>query len=197
VPPRVHTSSTERKQLGLLVVICALTLSAACATGTPTAADRTVMIDDVPFFSQEAYQCGPTALSIVIDYWYGKTGAGKWLTPEEIAAEIYSPTARGVLGFDLENYGKRHGFETQQYAGTIVDLKQKVDAGVPVIIFVDYGMSVYQVNHFMVVTGYTGNGVVVNSGSHQRQIITDKELERIWKKNRYWSLVLRPLSSSS
>ncbi len=46
-----------------------------------------------------------------------KTGAGKWVTPEEIGSAIYSPTARGVLGIDLEMYAQKHGFATEQYSG--------------------------------------------------------------------------------
>lgn len=150
------------------------------------------MIPNVPFFSQEAYQCGPTALAIVLDYWYKKSAAGKWVTPEEIASRIYSPSARGVLGLDLEIYAKKQGFEARQYAGTVADLRRNVDRGVPSIIFVDYGLSLYEVNHFMVVTGYGKDGFIINSGKRENQFIPERELEKIWQKNGYWTLVLKP-----
>jgi predicted double-glycine peptidase len=176
----------------LIIIMCALALPVCCATNTPDMSGEAVMIDGLPFFGQDTYQCGPTALATVVDYWNRKTGMGKWVTPEQVAAEIYSPTAKGVLGVDLEIYAKRHGFKEGQYSGTLRDLRAKVDAGIPVIIFVDYGVSVYHVNHFMVVTGYRGDGVLVNSGRHENFWISGKELEKIWKKNGYWSLALRP-----
>ena len=52
----------------------------------------------------------------------------------------------------------------------------------PLIILVDYGFSVYEANHFMVVTGYTKSGVLVNSGKKENQEISEGELARIWKK---------------
>lgn len=170
-----------------------LLLPLSCATVGGEGQGGTV-IDGVPFFGQEAYQCGPTALAIVMDYWYGKTGRGTWVTPEQIAANIYSPSARGVLGLDLERYARAHGFHTEQYEGGMEDLRKKIDEGIPIIIFVDYGFSLYQVNHFMVAKGYVEGAVVVDSGKRENQTIAEGALEKAWKKNHYWTLVLRPSS---
>jgi predicted double-glycine peptidase len=175
-----------------LLVLCLLALPTFCATTGGPGPGATI-IGGVPFFSQEAYQCGPTALATVMDYWYRKTGSHTWLTPERIAADIYSPSARGVLSFDLERYAREHGFQTDQYAGSLPDLKRRIDEGVPVIVFVDYGFSLYEANHFMVVTGYTNGKVLVNSGRRENLAISERELEKAWKKNRYWTLALKPL----
>jgi hypothetical protein len=86
-----------KRQFKLLVTIFVLVLPTVCATGAPKPGDKATIIDGVPFFSQEAYQCGSAALATVLDYWYRKTGTAKWVKPEDIAAEIYSPTAKGVL----------------------------------------------------------------------------------------------------
>jgi predicted double-glycine peptidase len=178
--------------LRAVLSLCLLLLPVFCASPGRVEPDGTAAIRGIPFFSQEVYQCGPTALATVMDYWYGKTGKGTWVTPEQIAADIYSPSARGVLGFDLEHYARMHAFQTDQYEGSVHDLHRRVDEGVPVIVFVDYGFSVYERNHFMVVTGYTEHGVIVNSGKRESQAISEGELEKIWKKNRYWSLALKP-----
>jgi predicted double-glycine peptidase len=179
-----------KRPLKHLLLLCLL-FPVCCATGAPRTGEEAVTIGGVPFFSQEAYQCGPTALAIVLDYWYQKTGTDKWLTPEQIAADIYSPTAKGILGIDLVLYGRKTGFEALQYSGNVADLRERVDGGTPVIILVDYGLSFYQSNHFMVVTGYSHSGVIVNSGRHENQLISHRELDRIWKKTDYWSLVLK------
>ena len=178
-------------RLRSLVVVCLLAWSASCATPATTE-QHAVIIEDIPFFSQEAYQCGPAALATVIGYWQNKAGRDTSITPEGVAADIYSPSAKGVLPLDLEFYARKQGFQTRQYSGDLDDLKRNVDRGVPTIIFVDYGLSLYQANHFMVVTGYTKDGVIVNSGRRENQPLSRGELEKIWKKNRYWSLALRP-----
>ncbi len=180
------------RQVRCLIAALLLTFCISCATAGKAPPDA-VIIPNVPFFSQEAYQCGPTALAIALDYWYRKTGKDDWTTPERIAADIYSPSARGVLSIDLEVYARAHGFQALQYAGSMADLREKVDKGVPLIILVDYGFSVYEANHFMVVTGYTKNGVVVDSGRKENQEISEGELAKIWKKTDYWTLAVTPL----
>ncbi len=181
-----------RRTAGLCLAIALLLAPVCCATVAPARAPDAMIIKDIPFFSQEAYQCGPTSLATVMDYWYGKIGTKKRTGPDEIAAAIYSPSAGGVLGLDLERYAREHGFDTEQYAGSLDDLKKRVDRGVPPIIFVDYGVLAYQVNHFMVVTGYMKGHIIVNSGRRENQPIAEGELEKIWKRNGYWTLVLKP-----
>jgi len=198
-PAAPHASRSKsvvmKRQLACLLAVCLLSLCLSCAFSGRIGPDA-VIVRDVPFFSQEAHQCGPTALAIVMDYWYRRAGKGDWTTPEQIASDIYSPSARGVLGVDLEVFARMHGFEARQYEGSIGDLRQKVDEMVPLIILVDYGFSVYEANHFMVVTGYTKDGVVVDSGRKEHQVISEGELARIWKKTRYWTLVVTPPESS-
>ena len=180
------------RQVRCLIAVSLLALCTSCATAGRMPPDA-VIIRNVPFFGQEALQCGPATLAMAMDYWYRKTGRSDWTTPEQIAADTYSPSARGVLGIDLETFARTHGFEALQYAGSMADLMEKVDKGVPLIILVDYGFSVYEANHFMVVTGYTKNGVLVNSGRKENQEISEGELARIWKKTDYWTLVVTPL----
>ena len=40
-------------------------------------------------------------LATVVEYWHQRTGKGDRVTPEQIVPEIYSRTARGVLGIDM------------------------------------------------------------------------------------------------
>ena len=180
------------REVRCLVAALLLASFVSCTTAGRVSPDS-VIIPDVPFFSQEAYQCGPASLAMAMDYWYRKMGKGDWITPERIANDIYSPSARGVLGIDLELFARSHGFEALQYSGSMADLREKVDKGVPLIILVDYGFSVYQANHFMVVKGSFAGGVVVNSGSKENQTISEGELGKIWKKTGYWALAVAPL----
>ncbi len=169
--------------LGLLLFSCS-------AFGPAPSGSR--VIAAIPFFQQEAYQCGPAALATVIAYWHGKGRAPFSPTPDEIAGETYSSAARGVLAMDLELYARKHGFRTRQLSGTIAQLKALVDEGVPPIIFIDLGFSLYQVNHFVVVTGYGTGGVLVNTGRHENRFISEEDLNRRWEKTGHWTLVVEP-----
>jgi predicted double-glycine peptidase len=148
----------------------------------------------VPFFRQEEHQCGSAALATVVNYWYKRGNTGRRFLLQEAIASTYSPSARGVLGIDLEIYAKKLGFEGEGQASTIDDIRNSVDDGIPVIILVDYGFWVYQRNHFMVVTGYSPDTVIVNSGRSENVVISNEDLRKIWRKTGYWSLIIKPSS---
>jgi hypothetical protein len=171
--------------------LCLLLLCSGCATTESVSAERLTVIQ-VPFFPQETFQCGPAALATVIDYWRGKAGVANGVTPETIAAEIYSSSARGVLGIDLELYARKQGFETGQPAGTIDELKSSVDKGIPPIVLVDYGFFLYQRNHFMVAKGYSDGALLVNSGGRESELVPNEDLLKVWKRTGYWMLLIKP-----
>ncbi len=145
---------------------------------------------EIPFYRQSDYQCGPAALASVINYWYRKAGLPE-ISIQEIIDSIYSQGARGVLGIDLEIYARKKGFDTIQKSGTVEELKAFINEGIPPLILVSYGFSVYQLDHFMVVKGYNEKGIIVNSKKPD-QFISYKELSRIWKRAGYWMLVIKP-----
>lgn len=165
---------------------------AGCSTFSQTLPSDARIIDQVPYFEQESFQCGPAALATVINYWYGKNKSNKWLSVETIVGEIYSPSAKGVLGLDLEAYARKHGFNAIQSSGAIEEIKRNIDAKIPTIILVDYGGVFHQQNHFMVAKGYTQDGVVFNSGRRENHLIPNDILQRIWKKTDFWTLIIKP-----
>lgn len=179
--------------LSALSLLFSLSCTTATSIGSGHRQDGTVLLSGIPFYRQDDFQCGPAALATVVNYWRARTGLGNPVTPESIAQEIYSPTAKGVLGIDLEIYGKRHGFSASQHAGNLSDLKKSIDQGIPPIIMVDYGLLSIQLNHFLVITGYTANGVLANTGREENQLIGERRLESIWKKTGYWMLELNIL----
>jgi len=144
------------------------------------------LIENVPFFPQEAFQCGPTSLAGVLNYWRIN------VSPEEIAGGIYSPSAGGTLTLDLILYAERKGLKTIQYKGSIDDIKNKIDAGYPVIVLVDLGLWVYQQNHFMVIVGYFESGIIANSGKDRFKSIDLNHFNKIWEKTNFWTLLITP-----
>lgn len=158
-----------------------------CA-GTPHVEEAKVcqIIENVPFYPQEKYQCGPASLAGVLNFW------GVTVTPEEIAAEIYSRSARGTLNLDMILYAERRGLKVTHYEGSFEDLKKNIDEGCPLIVMVDKGFWIYQQYHFMVALGYYENGAVVNSGKDQHKLIPLIDFVKSWKRTRYWSLLITP-----
>jgi len=149
------------------------------------------LVEGVPGYVQDRYQCGPSALASVIGYWRGRGLSSAYADADTIGRDIYSKSARGVLGMDLLFYAQDLGFEAMQTKGGIEELRKLIDDETPAIILVDYGAGSYQINHFMVAFGYSDEGFVVHSGTGVRHI-TEKELQRIWERAGYWTLVVKP-----
>ena len=159
----------------------------SCAGPSPHSEGKTArLIEHVPFYPQEMYQCGPASLAGVLNFW------GTRVSPEEIAEEIYSKSARGTLTLDMILYAKKRGFDAGQYQGSYDDIQRNVDSGVPLVVMVDTGFWVYQQNHYMVVFGYHEKGVIVHSGKKSQEFLPLKEFLRSWKKTNFWTLRITP-----
>lgn len=144
------------------------------------------IIKNVPFYPQEKYQCGPAALAGVLNYWQ----AG--VSPADIAAEVYSESARGTLDIDMILCAQRKGLHATQYTGNLNDIRHNIDLGYPMIVLVDYGFWLYQQNHFMVVVGYNKKGILANSGTEHRRFIPFKGFLKSWRKTACWTMLVTP-----
>jgi len=159
----------------------------SCAGSSPFSEGKAArVIEHVPFYPQEMYQCGPASLAEVLNFW------GTAVSPEEIAEEIYSKSAKGTLTLDMILYAKKKGFNAGQYQGSYDDIQRNVESGVPLVVMVDYGFWVYQQNHYMIVFGYNENGVIVHSGKRSHQFIALNQLLGSWKKTNFWTLRITP-----
>ncbi len=165
-------------------LILSILLLSACSSYLNIQYGPEVIINSVPFYPQEDFQCGPSSLAGVLNY------LGVNVTPKEIASEIYSASAKGTLDMDLLFYAQKMGLRAERYRGNIDDLKEKIRAGHPLIVLVDYGYGPIQVNHFMVVTGFNDSGIFANSGREERKFIHYKDFLRLWERTGFWTLLI-------
>jgi len=171
----------------LFILILAHVFLFSCASTfefTPT--NNSQLIEEVPFYPQQEYQCGPASLAGVLNYW------GVHISPGEIATEIYSKSAKGTLTLDMIVYSERQNLKAQQYGGSLQDLRTNIDSGYPLIVLVDHGFWIYQQNHFMVVVGYNERGIIANSGKDRLKFIPLKDFLRSWGKTKFWTLLVTP-----
>ncbi len=140
----------------------------------------------VPFHPQDAYRCGPASLAEVLGYW------GVEVTPREIEEEVFKPSLRGSLTMDMLLYPRKAGFKSSAYGGGMEDLRDRLRQGYPLVLLVDFGFFVVQKNHFMVAVGYNGEGIFAHSGREKARFFPYAQLERIWKRTGYWTLLIHP-----
>lgn len=161
-----------------------LLLVLLCSCSTVQENSQSHVIEDVPFYAQTSYQCGPASLAGVLNYW------GIKVTPDEIAEEIYSTSARGTLDIDMVLYARKRVLLVTQYEGTIEDLRKNIDSRHPLIVLVDYGFSFMQKNHFIVVIGYNDHGVIVNSGKKKGKFVLEEDFLKSWERTKFWTLLI-------
>lgn len=180
------------KNIGILFTLAALICLMGCATTKGSVQKDAKIIEKVPFVEQDAFHCGPAALATVINYWHRKNNRKEDINVDSIVRAVFNERAKGVLTLDLELYAKELGFSSLQYSGSIEELKRSIDENIPVIILVDYGKAFFQQNHFMVIKGYTQNGIIINTGKKENHLIVNESLTKIWSKTGYWSLIVKP-----
>ncbi len=166
------------------LALCLLFLLAGCSATIERGRGTDVLLD-VPFYPYEGGLCGASALASVLSYW------GQVTTIEDVAAEVYNPRLKGTLSIDLLLYAERHGLEARLYRGGLRDLKERLDEGIPLIVMVDYGIAGLQKNHFLVVTGYSEEGVLVHTDTRRNHFIPYERFLRIWRRTGYWSLLIK------
>jgi len=189
IPFSPHASPSQGPMQRYLCVCCVLiSVISGCTTfsSVPDARqDRDAhIVPNVPFYPQEDFQCGPASLAAVLNY------RGISVTPEQIAKDVYSSSARATLNIDMLFYAQSRGLAASQYQGGMDDLREKVDAGSPLIVLVDFGFSIVQLNHYMVIVGYDGRGVIANSGGKEMMTIPAEDFLKSWGKTKFWTLFI-------
>ena len=170
-----------------LVILFVISFLWGCAGPSPKLSPKTArMVEGVPFFPQEEFQCGPASLAGVLNYY------GLRITPAEIAAEIFSRSARGTLDMDMVFYSRRKGMKAEQFAGNFDDLQDSLDSRRPLIVMIGQGFWIYQNHHFMVVVGYNKEGIVVNSGKEKNKFLSRDAFLKSWEKAKFWTLRITP-----
>jgi ABC-type bacteriocin/lantibiotic exporter with double-glycine peptidase domain len=133
-------------------------------------------LEGVPFVAQAREQCGPAALSSVFSY------HGLEVPPETIAKATYDERLRGSLITDLENFARGLAFKTESSRGTLEDLRAFIREGKPVIVLVDPGRWFVSQPHYLVVFGYSREGLIAHDGEKPSRLFRYLDFEEMWEK---------------
>jgi hypothetical protein len=180
-----------------LVVGVFLLCLGACATppqtrlmlsSPPASLPRHVELTNVPYFAQDAYQCGPASLAMSLN------SVGFSVTPEILKPELYLPDRHGSLQVEMLATARRNGAVAYQLAPELNDVMHEIAAGTPVVVLQNLALSWYPVWHYAVVIGYDLDQaeIFLRSGPEQRQILPMKTFEYTWARGNYWAMVAMP-----
>lgn len=168
-----------------------------------------VYIEGVPFFPDGSRMCGPSVLASVVGFLRAEPEAAsdaKTLDVEisdarlfdDITRAIYREKLAGTLLPDMLAYAREAGFSAEVYVGSFEDLKQRLGRGTPLILFIDLGLDIYPVGHYIVAIGYSDaeQAVVAHSGLERDRVYGYAELESAWRRTGYSTLSIADGSES-
>jgi ABC-type bacteriocin/lantibiotic exporter with double-glycine peptidase domain len=172
------------------VVVLAVFLQTGCAAPRAAGASSRKVRLEVPFFPDDTDQCGPSSLASVLQFW------GKASTPSELKNEIYREKLRGALTVDMLLAAQSRGLSAEMENGTLALVKSELEAGRPVIAFLNLGFRAYPIGHYLVITGYDDarGSLIVHSGKKRDHLVSFAKFEKLWEKTNRWSLLIRPRS---
>jgi tetratricopeptide (TPR) repeat protein len=147
-----------------------------------------VEISSVPFHPQEAYQCGPAALAMVLQW------AQAEVRLQELLPEVYTPARQGSLQPALIS-AARHRNRLAYGIASAEALLQELAAGHPVIVLQNLGLHWFPRWHYAVVIGYDlkETTVILHSGREARRQVNWSLFVRTWQRADYWGLVVLPV----
>ena len=153
----------------------------------PAEKKEEILLTEVPFYKQDAYQCGPAALAMVLTW----TGLG--VSPDDLTAAVYTPTLQGSLQPSLISAARQYGRVAYPIQGAL-ELFTEINAGHPVIILQNLGLSWYPKYHYAVVIGYENGGrtIILHSGKNPAERISGKVFQNTWARADYWGLLVLP-----
>jgi hypothetical protein len=159
----------------------------ALRTGWPQGVPEHAVIDKVPFFPQEDYQCGPAARATALNF------SGVNATPEALVSQVYLPSRHGSLQVEMFAAPRRWGRVPYLLSSRYTDLLREVAAGNPVVVLQEVGQ-VFTQWHYAVVFGfdYPSGTIYLRSGTTEKQEMPFTYFERTWMKSGYWSMVVTP-----
>jgi tetratricopeptide (TPR) repeat protein len=172
-----------------------LLMLGGCATQTrallqspPAGLPRSAELADTPFFPQTAYQCGPAALATVL------AAAALPADPEVLGQQVFLPARTGTLQIEMMAGARRQGAVPTRLPPTLEALLQEVQAGHPVVVLQNLGLSWAPMWHYAVAVGYDldTREIVLRSGTTRREVMPLRTFEHTWRRSGAWAFTALP-----
>ena len=157
------------------------------ASRIPDDIPRQAMIEAIPFFAQERYQCGPAAMAMALQW------SGVETVPEELLPMVYTPGRKGSLQPGLVTAARRNGRLAYAITG-LTSLLRETAAGRPVIVLQNLGLGWLPRWHYAVVIGYDLNlsSIVLHSGGRAARSVSLRTFLYTWQRADQWGLLVLP-----
>ncbi|TDT40381.1 peptidase C39-like protein [Halospina denitrificans] len=145
-------------------------------------------LEDIPFHAQDAYQCGPAALSTMLN------ARDIPATPDELVDRVYLPERGGTLQVEMVSAARERGLLVYPLEGSLDALMQEIAAGNPVLVMQNLALEWWPQWHFAVVIGYDreASEVILHTDTRRAHAEPMRPFMNSWKRADYWARVMVP-----
>lgn len=145
-----------------------------------------VVLDSVPFYPQQAYQCGPASLAMMLNT------RGFQTNPDVLKELVYLPERKGSLRVELVAGARSHGVLVYELDGTLASLLSEVAAGNPVLVMQNLGLSWWPQWHFAVVTGFDqeARNIILHTDTRENHEESLEVFSATWNRAENWAAVM-------
>ncbi len=143
---------------------------------------------DVPFHPQDAYQCGPASLAMMLNQ------RGIEASPDTLKDRVYLPERQGTLQVEMVAAAREQDLLVYPLNGKLENLLAELAAGNPVLVMQNLAFNWYPQWHYAVVVGYDLNSqeLILHSGLNQAQREPFKVFLRTWHRADNWAQLTLP-----
>lgn len=147
-----------------------------------------IVLNEVPFFPQDDYQCGPSALATLLNW------SGERVTPAQLTPSLYIPARKGSLQIELMAQSRSRGYLVYQVPSDLPSLYKELEAGHPVLVLQNLGLSWWPLWHYAVVIGINPkhDKVILRSGRDYKLIDSTRVFRNTWERAGAWGIVVVP-----
>ena len=166
-------------------------LLSACSSAPFIATDTRAQLSDhrqldVPFIAQQDYYCGPAAIASIARYRQLDTDQ------QRVASMSFLPGRRGSLTPEMQAASRQLGLMPYPLAPRFGDLLRELDAGNPVLVLQNQGLSWLPQWHYAVAIGYDlpTQTLYLHSGEQRNYALNFATFNATWARADHWARVL-------
>jgi len=177
------------------IFLCLLSLTACVAPQSkqltferPKDLPSKAYIENVPFYPQQQFHCGPSTLAMAMNFY------GNKFTPQELAKDVFTPGRKGSFQSEMKAAVRKRGMVAYELTPELVYLLAEVSVGHPVIILQNKSVKYYPIWHYAVVIGYdlSKKQIYLHSGQNKNYSVSMSVFEFTWKRSNRWAMATLP-----